>query len=189
MECPDGYSKTMESGEPAAMHCRQSIYGLKQSSRLLHQRLSKFLRASGFKQLVSDQCVYTKGTGNDQVIVCCWVDDIILASSRDNHAARSWFDTSLRSEFEVSPWTPGVEASWILNMKVQRNWEQGTLHLSQPGAIEKLAEQFKLTEHVGRGPHVPMDPHLKLEKTEADKVVPSSTWDYQSAVGAMLYLS
>ena len=56
MECPDGYPKTMEGGEPAAMHCRQSIYGLKQSSRLLHQRLSKFLRASGFKQLVSDQC-------------------------------------------------------------------------------------------------------------------------------------
>ena len=48
MECPDGYPKTMEGGEPAAMHCRQSIYGLKQSSRLLHQRLSKFLRASGF---------------------------------------------------------------------------------------------------------------------------------------------
>ena len=71
MECPDGYSKTMESGEPAAMHCLQSIYGLKQSSRLLHQRLSKFLKTSGFKQLVSDQCVYTKGTGNDQVIVCC----------------------------------------------------------------------------------------------------------------------
>jgi hypothetical protein len=51
MECPDGYSKTMESGEPAAIHCLQSIYGLKQSSRLL-QRLSEFLKTSGFKQLV-----------------------------------------------------------------------------------------------------------------------------------------
>ena len=25
MECPDGYSKTMESGEPAAIQCLQSI--------------------------------------------------------------------------------------------------------------------------------------------------------------------
>jgi hypothetical protein len=189
MECPDGYTKQMENGEPAAMHCLQSIYGLKQSSRLLHQRLSKFLRASGFKQLISDQCVYTKGAGNDQVIVCCWVDDIILASGRENHAARIWFDTSLRKEFVVSPWTPGVEASWILNMKIQRNWREGTLHLSQPAAIEKLAAQFKLTENVGRGPWVPMDPNLKLEKTATDKVVPPQTWDYQSAVGAMLYLS
>jgi hypothetical protein len=132
MECPDGYAKQMENGEPAAMHCLQSIYGLKQSSRLLHQRLSKFLRASGFKQLISDQCVYTKGTGNDQVIVCCWVDDIILASGRENHAARSWFDTSLRKEFVVSSWIPGVEASWILNMKVQRNRRrERSIYLSQ----------------------------------------------------------
>ena len=84
---------------------------------------------------------------------------------------------------------PGIEASWILSMKVQRNSKTGSLHLSQPGAIEKLAAQFKLTERVGRGPWVPMDPHLKLVKQAADEVVPSSTWDYQSAVGAMLYLS
>ena len=53
---------------------------------------------SGFKQFVSDQCVYKKGTGNDQVtqvIVCCWVDDIILARSRDNHVVRNWFDTCI----------------------------------------------------------------------------------------------
>ncbi len=53
MECPDGYPKTMESGEPTAIHCRQSIYGLEQSSRPLHQRLLIFLRVSGFKQFVS----------------------------------------------------------------------------------------------------------------------------------------
>jgi len=46
MECPDGYSKDMPNGEPAALHCLQSIYGLKQSSRLLHQRLSNYLVSS-----------------------------------------------------------------------------------------------------------------------------------------------
>ena len=49
----------------------------------------------------------------------------------------------------AKPWTPGVEAGWILNMKVQRNFGSGTLHVSQPGAIEKLAAQFKLTANVG----------------------------------------
>jgi len=62
------------------------------------------------------------------------------------------------------------------------------ISLSQPGAIENLAAQFKLTERFNSGPWVPMDPNLKLEKTAADKVVPPKTWDYQSAVGAMLYL-
>ena len=76
MECPDGYSKVLPDGSPAALHCLQSIYGLKQSSRLLHQRLSTFLISKGFKQLISDQCVYTKGSGDNQLIVCTWVDDI-----------------------------------------------------------------------------------------------------------------
>jgi len=188
MECPDGYSKEMSNGVPAALHCLQSINGLKQSSRLLHQRMSSYLVSIGFKQLVSDQCVYTKGSGDSQLIVCTWVDDIILASARGNEAARVEFDAALRREFEMSPWTSG-EASWVLNMKVVRDWKEGTLHISQPGAIEKLAAQFKLTGREGRAPWVPMDPHLKLTKPDAAGIVPASTWDYQSAVGALLYLS
>jgi hypothetical protein len=29
VECPDGYSKVMPDGSPAALHCLQSLYGLK----------------------------------------------------------------------------------------------------------------------------------------------------------------
>ena len=105
-----------------------------------HERLSQYLISIGFKQLISDQCVFTKGEGAAQLIVYVWVDDIILASGRDNEQARLDFDAALRREFEMSPWTSG-EANWILNMKVQRDWVAGTLHLSQPGAIEKLAVQ------------------------------------------------
>ncbi len=98
----------------------------------------------GFKQLISDQCVYSKGPGESQLIVCTWVGDIALSSARGNDAARVEFDAALRREFEMSPWTSG-EASWVLNMKVVRDWHVGTLHISQPGAIEKLAAQFGLT--------------------------------------------
>ena len=188
MECPEGYEKFMPDGTPAALHCKQSIYGLKQSSRLLHERLSTHLRSLGFKQLISDRCVFTRGTGDDQMIVCTWVDDIIVASARGNRAAREDFDARLRKVFEVSPWTSG-EANWILNMKVSRNWKEGTLHLSQEGAIEKLATRFGLTGRDRQAPHVPMDPHLKLVKTADGSIVPPSEWDYQSAVGGLLYLS
>ena len=122
------------------------------------------------------------------MIVCTWVDDIIMASSRENRQARELFDIDLRKTFEVSPWTSG-EASWILNMKVDRDWVTGKLHLSQPGAIEKLATRFELTGRDGRAPWVPMNPILKLSKAPDDAVVPPSEWDYQSAVGGLLYLS
>ena len=138
--------------------------------------------------MISDKCVFTKGTGDDRLIVCTWVDDIILASGRGNQAARVKFDAELRGEFEVSPWTSG-EASWILNMRIQRDWAAGTLHLSQAAAIEKLAMRFGLDDYKGRGPSIPMDPHLKLGKTPSERIVPSTTWDYQSAVGGLLYLA
>jgi len=188
LECPEGYDKLMPNGEPAALHCKQSIYGLKQSSRLLHKRLSEHLSSLGFRQLISDKCVFTKGTGDDQVIVCTWVDDIIVASAPSNHAARESFDMNLRNVFEVSPWTSG-EAGWILNMSIKRDWKKGTLHLSQEGAIEKLATRFQLTGREGRAPHVPMSPTLKLKKAAGGDIVPPSEWDYQSAVGGLLYLS
>ena len=187
LEVPDGYDKFMPDGERAALHCLQSLYGLKQSSRLLHEKLSKFLIKIGFKQLISDRCVFTKGSGDNQVIVCVWVDDILMASGRQNRTARESFDRLLRAEFEVSPWTSG-EADWILNMNVTRDWGKGTLHLSQPKAIEKLAERFGLNIE-RRKPHVPMSTLLRLEKPADDKVVPTSTFDYASAVGGLLYLS
>jgi len=190
MECPDGYPKTMPDGSPAALHVRQSIYGLKQASKLLHEHLSGHLKAKGFRQLVSDQCVFVKGSikTGDLQIACIWVDDIILATMRKDQAARENFDKELREEFKVSPWTSG-EAGWILNMNIKRDWSKGTIHLSQPGAIKKLAEHFNLTGNEGRAPSVPMNPHLKLVKPAAEDIVPAEVWDYQSAVGGLLYIS
>ena len=186
MEPPEGYEKFLPDGRRSALHCLQSLYGLKQSSRLLHERLSKFLIKLGFKQLVSDHCVFTRGEHNSQVIVATWVDDIIMASARDNDTERLAFDGHIRTEFEMSPWTSG-QADWLLNMNVTRDWVKGTLHLSLPKAIEKLAERFNLTEKCA--PYVPMNPLLKLVKPADDEVVSSSEFDYPSAVGGLLYLT
>jgi hypothetical protein len=189
LETPEGYSKFLEDGvTPAALHLKKSLYGLVQSSRLLHKRLSKFLKSKGFRQLVSDQCVFVKGTGDDEVIVCTWVDDIIMASKRSNDQARQLFDVDIRTEFTVSPWTAG-EAGWLLNMKVVRDWEAGTLHVSQEAAIEKLAQRFKLNGSTSARPYVPMASGTKLQKPAASDVVKKDVFDYMSAVGGLLYIA
>ena len=188
MVTPDGYPKTTTSGERTALHVRQSLYGLKQASRLLSDRLSSYLKSIGFKQLISDRCVFVKGHGREQLIAATWVDDIVLSSAKENKAGRRDFDKALRREFEMSPWTSG-ETDWLLNIKVTRDWDKGTIHLSQPQAIEKLAMKFNLTGREGRNPSIPMSPTLKLEKPAEKDIVPSSEFDYPSAVGGMLYLS
>ena len=188
MKTPDGYPKFDGDGARTALHVRQSLYGLKQASRLLSDRLSGYLKKIGFRQLVSDRCVFVKGEGRDQIIAATWVDDIVLSSAKENHAGRECFDRDLRKEFEMSPWTSG-ETNWLLNIKVTRDWNKGTIHLSQPLAIEKLATKFGLTGLEGRNPSVPMSPALKLDKPASEDIVPSSDFEYPSAVGGLLYLS
>ena len=131
MQTPGGYPKFDKNGKRTALHVRQSLYGLKQASRLLSGRLSGYLKKLGFRQLVSDRCVFVKGEGREQIIAATWVDDIVLSSARENKAGREQFDKDLRKEFEMSPWTSG-ETDWLLNIKVTRDWEKGTIHLSQP---------------------------------------------------------
>jgi len=186
MAPPDGYDKMMDDGvTPAALHCLGSIYGIKQASRLLHTRLSKFLKSQGYRQLISDQCVYVKAIGtDDEEIVCTYVDDIILATKRNNEERRAQFNDMIKREFEVSPWTKG-ECDWILNMNVKRDWELGTLHLSQEAAIIKLATKFG--QNNTKSASTPMDSNLKLSKGEI--IIPSEDFDYMSAVGGLLYIS
>ena len=159
-----------------------------QSSRLLHKRLSKFLKSIGYRQLVSDQCVFVKGSGRAEVIICTWVDDIIMSSHRKNAQARDQFDKDIRSEFRVSPWTAG-EAGWLLNIKIVRDWDKGTLHMSQEAAIMKLARRFGLDGDQAARPVVPMDPLMKFKKPADEDIVSKGDFDYMSAVGGLLYVS
>ena len=187
LRCPPGHQKFMPDGSKAVLRCLKSIYGLRQSSRLLNQRLSQYLIKQGFQQFHSDPCVFTKGTDADQVIVSIWVDDIILATARSNDSARLDFDTNLRGEFQVSPWTAG-EANVFLGLQITRDWDRGIIHVSLEQMIAKLAARFGLNDHAGHTA-TPMESTLKLTKPLDKDVVSSDTFDYPAAVGALLYIS
>ena len=188
MKAPEGHELYMPDGTRAALQCLKSIYGLKQSSRLLNQRMSAYLAKLGFQKLLMDECVYTRGTSRDYLMVGIWVDDIIVASTRDNEEIRRKFDEDLRKEFTMSPWTAG-EAQVFLGIHIRRDWTNGLLHISSERSIEDMAERFELTGREGQSPYVPMDPKLKLTKPPEDEVVPTQVFDYRAAVGAVLYLA
>ena len=76
----------------------------------------------------------------------------------------------------MSPWTSGG-TDWLLNIKVTRDWDRGTIHLSQPQAIEKLAMKLNLTGREGINPSIPTSPIIKLEKAAEKDIVQSSEFD------------
>ena len=140
--------------------------------------------------LVGDPCVYTRGPpGPQQELVACWVDDIIFLNHRDDHAGRTAFDSLMKSEFKMSEWTDG-ESDFILNIRIDRDWEAGTVKISQPAAISKLAAKFHLDDIKTTGaPLIPMRPDLHLQKAVGDKIINRDVFDYASIVGSLLYLS
>ena len=187
MDCPPGFKYYAPDGKKAVLHCKMALYGLKQSSRLLSQRMALFLQSLGYYQSMHDQCVFIKGSGKLMSIVCVWVDDIILATPWEDEQARQKFDFDLRNEFEVSPWTSG-QANYVLGMNIKRNRNLGVLHLSQPQFIEKLAGRYGLDGANCPKPTIPMKAGLKLERPTPDQIVPNHVFDYPGAVGALLYL-
>ena len=184
LEVPDGMAKTLPNGEPAALHLLGSQYGLKQCSKLLYDRLKKYLTNSGFTSSIADRCCFIRGTGKDQEVVLLYVDDIVYFNPRANSNQRDIFYKKLAAEFILSPWTQG-EANWILNCEVTRDWDKGTISINQRVAIEKLCTKFGLSQHDKSS--IPMDPSLKLRKACDSDPMPS--FKYATLVGAMLYLS
>ena len=62
---------------------QKSLYGLKQSGRNWNTLLHTCLCDNGFKQSQADNCVYTKESHKEKVIVLIWVDDLIIAGSNE----------------------------------------------------------------------------------------------------------
>ena len=77
-----------------------------------------------------------------------------------------------------------------MNIRIDRDWEAGTVKISQPAAISKLAAKFHLDDIKTTGaPLIPMRPDLHLQKAVGDKIINRDVFDYVSVVGSLLYLS
>ncbi|KAE9267262.1 hypothetical protein PR003_g31838, partial [Phytophthora rubi] len=85
MELPEGLRELLElveaEGEDDVV-CMllQSLFGLKQASRVWNETIDKHLKSMGFEPADADPCVYTRGEGDDECIVCLNVGDMLIAS-------------------------------------------------------------------------------------------------------------
>jgi len=97
MKLPSGCE---ESGLCACLN--QSIYGLKQSPRQWHRKLTRFLTLLGFKSAKFNPCVFIYV--DKQLVVAICMDDLTLC--RPDGPDRENFKTSLKKEFELSDLRP-----------------------------------------------------------------------------------
>ena len=115
---------------------RKSIYGLKQASRQWYLKFDQVVTSFGFKENVSDQCIYLKMSGSNFIILVLYVDDILLASS----CFKLLNETKqvLNNHFDMKDLG---DAFFVLGIQIHRDRSKGILGLSQRGYIEKKNPQ------------------------------------------------
>ena len=56
----------------------KSLYGLKEAPKLCHEKIDKIILLNGFRIDQSDKCMYNKFNGKCGVIICLYVDDMLI---------------------------------------------------------------------------------------------------------------
>ena len=114
----------------------KSLYGLKQAPKQWHEKFDNAMMSNGFRINECDKCVYVKNTTSSYVIICLYVDDMLIMGSNNDIIKAT--KRMLNSKFDMKDL--GV-ADVKLGMKISRKFDG--LVLSQSHYIKKVLEKFK----------------------------------------------
>jgi hypothetical protein len=156
MEQPDGFVVDGQEGKVCKL--LKSLYGLKQAPKQWHEKFERTLTAEGFVVNEADKCVYYRHGGGEGVILCLYVDDILI------------FETSLTVIKEVKEFLSrcfemkdlGV-ADVILNIKLLKD-DDGGITLLQSHYVEKILSRFGYSDC--KSSPTPYDPSVIIRKNK-----------------------
>ena len=94
----------------------KSLYGLKQEPKQWHEKFGNVMLSHGFKINEYDKCVYVKDDEHRYVIVCLYVDDMLIIGSDGKMITST--KNMLNSRFDMKDIEP---ADVILGIKIKRH--------------------------------------------------------------------
>ncbi|GJR87328.1 retrovirus-related pol polyprotein from transposon TNT 1-94 [Tanacetum coccineum] len=174
MNQPEGFIALGQ--ESKVFRLVKSLYSLNQSPKQWHQKFDHTMLHSGFKINECDKCVYVKDTSSGYVILCLYVDDMLIIGSNDK-MIKSTKDI-LKSKFDMKD--IGL-ADVILGIKIIRT--QNGLVLSQAHYMDKIINTHN-TGDSGQA-RTPIDTILHLSKNRGMSV---AQLEYSRIIGMLMYL-
>ena len=134
----------------------KGVYGLKQSGRVWHHLLKTELENIGFKAGEADMTVYFRYSQDGSIEIAGWyVDDGLLATNSTRVMDKMVND--IKGSFDIQDLG---EPDRLLGIRISRNRDMGTIHLSQPLFISTIAKCFGVSP--GRQINSPMDASNEL---------------------------
>jgi len=155
------YMTQPEGQENNVYRLRKSLYGLKQAPKQWHEKFDSSLVQNGFIVILSDSCGYSKMIDSDCVLICLYVDDMLILGT--NLLVVNETKKLLSSLFEMKDMG---EADVILGIKIQKT--NTGFSLSPSHYIEKMLKkfnQFDLTPV-----RTPYDPSIHLKKNKGSSM-------------------
>ena len=173
MEQPEGF--VLPGNEKKVCKLVKSLYGLKQAPKQWHEKFDSVIMSNGFKHNNADKCIYSKFTNNFGVIICLYVDDLLIFGTN----MKGILDTKkyLTSQFKMKDLG---EVDTILGIKVKKH--SGGYALSQSHYIEKVLLKFQHLKF--KEANTPYDSSIKLLENSGREV---AQLEYASAIGSLMY--
>jgi len=178
-------------GDLVVCRLKKTLYGLKQSARAWSDKLAATLRDFGFQQSVIDTCVYFWRSGSRTMLLCVYVDDLILAYSDDE--SRSNFASFLTAALPIDD---RGELQWVLRMGVARDRARRTITVSQEQYAARVVAKYLPPDGAPRSYDSPLDHTEALSVEQAPSLgspehsaMAPHRAAYMSIVGALLWLA
>lgn len=175
MKQPEGY--VVSGQEHKVCKLVKSLYGLKQAPKQWHEKFDNVMMSNGFSINESDKCIYVKNTQNGYILLCLYVDDMLIIGSNKDMIKQT--KSMLSGKFDMKDLGT---ANVILGIKITR-YSEGII-LSQAHYAENILERFK--KYSSGTAKTPVDPHLHLTKNSGEGV---AQLEYARVIGSLMYLT
>ena len=118
MDQPDGFVANGQEGKVCKL--LKSLYSLKQAPKQWHEKFDRTLTSADFVVNEADKCVYYRYGGDEGIILCSYVDSILIFGS--SLKVIEEVKEFLTNNFEMKDLG---EADIILNIKLLRKGNGG----------------------------------------------------------------
>jgi hypothetical protein len=172
---PDGF--VVKGKEQKVCKLLKSLYGLKQAPKQWYEKFDTTLTSVGFAVNEADRCVYYRYGGGQSVILCLYVDDILIFGT--NIDIINEVKSFLSKSFDIKDLG---EADVILNIKLIKK-DSGII-LSQSHYVEKVLSRFGFMDN--KPTPTPYDPSVTLRK---NKKIARDQLRYSQIIGSLMYLA
>jgi hypothetical protein len=174
---PDGFVVNGQEGKVDKL--LKSLYGLKKAPKQWHKKFDKILTSGNFTVNECDKCVYYRyGEGNG-VILCLYVDDILIFGN--NIDVIKEVKDFLSNNFQMRDLG---KADVILNINLLREEGNSGVTPVQSHYVEKILSRFGYSDCAPTP--TPYDPSVILRK---NRRILRDQLRYSQIVGSLMYFT